>query len=150
MDMKVQPSSLANPEVRALLGDWGLGRWGAVVDIEEFEPPFGAFFEARIGDQVCGCVGLRRWSTSEAEVKRLFVAEVARGQNLGGKLLAAAVQAALALGYDSIVLDTDGSSAAALALFRSQRFVAVADYNGNGLAKHWFRRELLDRRQLES
>ena len=140
--MRVQPSSRAKPEVPALLGDWGLGRWASAVDVEEFEPPSGAFFEARVDDQVCGCVGLRRWSSSEAEVKRFFAAGSARGRNLGGELLGAAVRQGLALGYDSVVLDTDGSSAAALALFRSQGFTAIPDYNGNALAKHWFRRKL--------
>lgn len=136
----VRPSSLADAQVRALLGDWGLRRWGSVVEVEEFEPPSGAFFEARIDDRLCGCVGLRRWSSDEAEVKRLYVADEARGQRVGEGLLAAAVDGALALGYRSIVLDSDGSSVAALALFRSQGFVATSDYNGDAFAKYWFRR----------
>ena len=140
--VRVRPSSLADTRVRALLGDWGLGRGGSVVDVEEFEPPTGAFFEAHIDGRVCGCVGLRRWSSDEAEVKRLYVANDVRGQSVGGDLLDAAIQAALALGYHSIVLDTDGSSAAALALFRSHGFAAIPDYNGNALARHWFRKDL--------
>lgn len=128
--------------MRALLRDWGLGRWGSVVEVAEFEPPSGAFLEARIEDRICGCVGLRRWSSEEAEVKRLYVASDARGRGVGRDLLAAAADQALALGYRWLVLDTDGSSVAALALFRSQGFVAIPDYNSNTFARYWFRKDL--------
>lgn len=113
-----------------------------MVEIEEFEPPSGAFLEARIDDRICGCVGLRRWSSDEAEVKRLYVADEARGRGVGRDLLASVADRARALSYRWIVLDTDGSSVAALALFRSQGFVTIPDYNGNTFAKYWFHKDL--------
>lgn len=138
----VQLSSLADAEVRALLGDWGLGRWGSVVEVEEFEPPSGAFLKARIEGQVCGCVGLRHWSTDEAEIKRLYVADEARGRGVGRDLVAGAADRARVLGYSSVVLETDGSNLAALGLFRSQGFVLIPDYNKNRFARYWFRKDL--------
>ena len=140
--VQIRPSSLADASVRALLGDWGLGNWGSVVEVDEFVPPKGAFLAAWIDDQAVGCVGVRRRVESEAEVKRLFVAAEARGRTLGRHLLTAAETAATELGYSSTVLDTDGSSDAALALFRDAGYQEVADYNGNTLARHWFRKSL--------
>jgi ribosomal protein S18 acetylase RimI-like enzyme len=88
-------------------------------------------------------VGLRRWSPDEAEIKRLFVADDARGRGVGRKLLTAAVNEARSMGYRQVVLDTDGSSAAALALFRSMAFEASQGHNGNRFAKYWFRKHLV-------
>jgi ribosomal protein S18 acetylase RimI-like enzyme len=87
-------------------------------------------------------VGIRKLEPLTAEVKRLLVASEARGQGLGNQLLAAAEVQARRLGYRTIVLDTDGSDHAALALFRRAGFSDTDDFNGNELARFWFRKDL--------
>ncbi|MCX6613081.1 MAG: GNAT family N-acetyltransferase [Acidobacteria bacterium] len=53
-----------------------------------------------------GCVGLRPYSASTVELKRLFVYPQARGRGLGLLLMHAAIERSLELGYTKMHLDT--------------------------------------------
>jgi GNAT superfamily N-acetyltransferase len=74
-------------------------------------------------------------------VKRLYVAEPARGMRIGTRLLEALHQAATRRGYRELRLDTHGDPAA-LALFAKAGYQPIPDYNGNELARFWFSRSL--------
>lgn len=119
--------------------DPGPGPHGTV-----FEAPGGCFLVARRGEEILGCVGLvpvvDRPGT--AEVKRLWVAQAARGTGLGTRLMAAIEARARAEGFARLVLDTNGVLVEAVAFYRRAGWTAIPRYNDNPYAQHWFARDL--------
>ncbi|HXS06807.1 MAG TPA: GNAT family N-acetyltransferase [Rhizomicrobium sp.] len=98
-----------------------------------YAPPSGALLLARqnygiTGDDVLGCIALKRLAPGAAEIKRLYVAEQGRRLGVGKALVAGILQEAKRLGYREIKLDTLPHMAPAIALYRSFGFVAVAPY----------------------
>ena len=92
---------------------------------EEFSPPAGAFLIAVLDDQPVGCGGFRAVGAGVAEMKRLYVAPLARGRGVARALLAALETAAGAAGHRHIVLETGSAQPEALALYASSGYTAV-------------------------
>lgn len=88
-----------------------------------------------------GCVGLRPIEPhGRCEMKRLYVAPVARGCGLGARLVAAVLREAERIGYREMVLDTLPSMAGAIALYRRSGFEPVAPYYDTPIAGTVFMR----------
>lgn len=143
----VRDARFDDPLVEGLLAEWNdeLGftpKGGSTVEASEFIAPHGAFLLAMSGEAAVGCGGVRRLLPTIGEVKRLFVRRTARGSGVGRVLLAGLERRAAALGLEELRLDTDGGEPAALALFRSAGYEAIADYNGNPYARYWFAKRL--------
>ena len=98
-----------------------------------YGPPDGVAFVATVRNQPLGCVGLRRFDDDTAELKRMWVAEAARGTGAGRRLAEAARAAAGAMGYRRLVLDTVEGMEAAVALYRSLGFREIPPYRPNPL-----------------
>jgi putative acetyltransferase len=97
----------------------------------EYGPPGGGFFLAEEEGVNVGCVGLRRFSDTTGEIKRLYVVPGARGSGVGRKLAEAVIALARKCGYRRIVLDTLPSMNEALALYASLGFRAIPAYRFN-------------------
>jgi putative acetyltransferase len=96
----------------------------------EYAPPSGRLLIA-VADEPAGCVGLRRFSASVCEMKRLYVREAYRGTGLGRRLAEAIVAAGRDAAYERMRLDTLPSMAEARALYRSLGFVEIHAYRAN-------------------
>ena len=96
-----------------------------------YAPPGGELLLAKRGDHVLGCIALRALAPGVAEVKRLFVRPQARGTGVGKALVKAAIATAQRLGHGEIKLDTLPEMTAAIALYKSFGFVAVAPYGSH-------------------
>jgi carbonic anhydrase len=72
-----------------------------------FAAPDGALLAAcdAFGD-LCGCVGLKRHSETECEIKRLFVRPDCRGTGMGFALFSRALDTACELGYTEALVST--------------------------------------------
>ena len=81
--------------------------------------------------------GVRRLDGDVAEIKRMYVRPEARSRGLAGTLLAALTNAAVALGYRAVRLDTGPKQVNALALYKKSGFVEVEPYNDNPFACFW-------------
>jgi ribosomal protein S18 acetylase RimI-like enzyme len=99
----------------------------------DYASPRGALFLARVEGVAAGCIGLRPFSSSVGEVKRLYVNPAQRGQGLARALVSTVMDTARQIGYDSLVLDTLASMKPAIALYESFGFQRTAAYYPNPL-----------------
>jgi ribosomal protein S18 acetylase RimI-like enzyme len=99
----------------------------------DYASPRGALFLARVDGAPVGCIGLRPFSSSVGELKRLYVLPAFRGRGLARSLVSAAITAARAIGYGALVLDTLASMRAAIALYESFGFERTEAYYPNPL-----------------
>ena len=95
----------------------------------DYGPPDGVLLLARDAELPLGCVGAKRLDEEACEMKRMFVAPVARGRGAGRALAEAVVEGARAAGYRRMYLDTSIRQTEALALYRSLGFVEVPAYH---------------------
>jgi GNAT superfamily N-acetyltransferase len=100
----------------------------------EYGPPQGAFFLAVDDDRFVGCAGLRLFSESTGEIKRLYLVPQARGRGIGRMLAQAVIGAGRDLGHTRLLLDTLPSMQEAKALYRSLGFVTADPYRYNPVA----------------
>ena len=95
---------------------------------EKYEPPGGRIYLVYAGDQLAGCVGMKRSDESHAELKRLYVRPAYRGRNLGEYLVRRIMDDAREAGYLRLRLDTLPGLKTALALYRRMGFQETEAY----------------------
>lgn len=98
------------------------------VDADEFEPPHGAFFLARVADEVVGCAGMRRHSDTDVEVKRMFVRRPFRGRGWSRPLLSLIEDEARALGFGRILMETGLGQPEAMNLYETSGYQLVPGF----------------------
>jgi N-acetylglutamate synthase and related acetyltransferases len=97
----------------------------------EYAAPTGAFILAEDAGQYVACIGVRRFAEGVGEIKRLYVAPVARGRGLGRVLVEGIIAAAKQLGYRSLLLDTLPFMKEAQSLYLSMGFKPTTAYRFN-------------------
>ncbi|MDX3694810.1 GNAT family N-acetyltransferase [Streptomyces europaeiscabiei] len=95
---------------------------------EQFHPPQGLFVITHRDGIAVGCGGVRLLDANTAEIKRMYVAAVARGQGLGRHILEHLERHAASSGASRILLETGARNHAALALYRRCGYVPVPSY----------------------
>jgi GNAT superfamily N-acetyltransferase len=110
-------------------------------DAGKYRPPHGAFLIAWSDDLPIACVSLRPLEPGVAEVKRLWVDPIARGQGLARRLMRALETRARDLGYDRLKLDSNTVLAEAIALYRSDGWQEIAPYTSQP-ANIWMTKRL--------
>ncbi|MFC3576622.1 GNAT family N-acetyltransferase [Streptomyces yaanensis] len=105
-------------------------------------PPNGTLLVARHGGEPVGTAGVRLLDAATAELKRVFVREEMRGRGGAPLLVAAAEDAARALGARRIVLDTRNDLVEARTLYARLGYTETEPYNDHEYAEHWFSKRL--------
>jgi putative acetyltransferase len=90
--------------------------------------PMGDILVAELNGAILGCAMYYRHSSGPCEVKRIFVADSARGHGAGHKLLAQAKERAKADGHTLMVLDTVHTLVEAIALYERSGFTPAAPF----------------------
>lgn len=137
--MMIEPAHDLAP-VRTLLREYEAGV-GIGLSFQNFEQELATlddFYEtillAREGDDLAGCVALRRLDERVCEMKRLYVRETFRGRGAGRMLAEAVIAEGRRRGYDRMRLDTLPTMTSAIALYERLGFRDIAPYRHNPIA----------------
>ena len=118
---------------------------GATADPHEVRPPRGAFVVAYLRGEAIGCGAVKHQPNDVTDIKRMWVAESARGLGLGRRLLEHLEGLARDHGSREAHLETGDVLPEAIALYRSSGYVEVPPFNDEPYAARWFAKPLLDR-----
>jgi carbonic anhydrase len=96
-----------------------------------YMPPDGIFFLALYDGQPAGCIGLRRYSETACEMKRMYVLPAYRGLGIASKLCSVFLEWAGQLCYEKVLLDTNREMAEAVSIYHKLGFVPIPPYCRN-------------------
>jgi GNAT superfamily N-acetyltransferase len=138
--LKIEPAQTPESlfQARLLFGEYAAAL-GVDLGFQQFEQelanlpgayaaPAGCLLLAYSDGQLAGCGALRPLSAEIAEMKRLYVRPVYRGQNLGRALAAALIETARQRGYERLRLDTLPTMRSARALYAQLGFKEIPPY----------------------
>lgn len=111
-------------------------------ELDDLRPPVGAFLLATLRAEPVGCGALKFHGDEPAELKRMWVAESARGLGIGRRLLTELESCAAAHGASVIRLETNKTLTEAIGLYRSAGYREVDAFNDEPYAHHWFEKRL--------
>jgi DNA-binding MarR family transcriptional regulator/GNAT superfamily N-acetyltransferase len=112
-------------------------------EAHELRPPEGLFLIAKALGEPVACGALKFHPDEPTELKRMWVADSARGLGIGRRLLEELESHALAGGAQVVRLETNETLVEAIALYRSAGYREVAPFNSEPYAHHWFEKRLL-------
>jgi DNA-binding MarR family transcriptional regulator len=112
------------------------------VPVDLHRPPAGLFLVAALRGEPVGCGALKFRGDQPPEVKRMWVAESARGLGIGRRLLDELERRAAADGARAIRLETNRALTEAISLYRSAGYQEVEPFNDEPYAHHWFEKRL--------
>jgi DNA-binding MarR family transcriptional regulator/GNAT superfamily N-acetyltransferase len=118
---------------------------GATAEPHEVRPPRGAFVVAYRRGEPVGCGAVKHQPHDVTDIKRMWVAESARGLGLGRRLLEHLERLAREHGSREAHLETSDVLPEAIALYRSAGYVEVAPFNDEPFADRWFTKPLVDK-----
>jgi DNA-binding MarR family transcriptional regulator len=105
-------------------------------------PPAGVFVVAVSDGEPVACGGLCTLAPGAGELKRMWVHDEWRGAGLGSRLLRHLEDQARARGHAIVRLDTNAALTEAIAMYQRAGYRAVARYNDNPWATHFFEKSL--------
>lgn len=101
-------------------------------DFDTYLPPHGRVLLAHDeAGTLIGCGFMRQVRPDAGEMKRLFVRKAARGTGLGRRLVVERIQAAKAMGWTELLVDTVRGNTEMLKLYNSLGFKEIERYSEN-------------------
>jgi GNAT superfamily N-acetyltransferase len=111
-------------------------------DEESLRPPAGLLLVATLRGEPIGCGALKFHHDAPFELKRMWVAESARGLGLGRRILSELEIHAARHGARALRLETNRTLTEAISLYRTSGYLEVAPFNDEPYAHHWFEKQL--------
>jgi DNA-binding MarR family transcriptional regulator/GNAT superfamily N-acetyltransferase len=112
------------------------------VNDSDFMAPRGAFLVASVDGEPVACGAVKSIAPAVGYLKRMWVADTARGLGIGRRMLDALEGQARELGLMTLRLETNRALQEAIGLYRSAGFREVAPFNTDPYAHHWFEKSL--------
>jgi ribosomal protein S18 acetylase RimI-like enzyme len=100
------------------------------------------FLVAYVRGEPVGCGAVKHHPGAPSEIKRMWVAESARGLGIARRLLAALEADAVRSGASVARLETNRALVEAIGLYRSAGYAEVPAFNDEPFADHWFEKRL--------
>jgi DNA-binding MarR family transcriptional regulator/GNAT superfamily N-acetyltransferase len=122
---------------------------GVSAEPHELVPPAGSFLIAYLRGEAVGCGAVKHHRGAPSEIKRMWVAESARGLGIGARLLTELEACAVSSGASSARLETNRALVEAIAMYRSAGYTEVSAFNEEPFADHWFEKRLAGARGLK-
>jgi DNA-binding MarR family transcriptional regulator len=117
-------------------------RKGATAEPHEVRPPHGAFVVVYLRGDAIGCGAVKHHPGNVTDIKRMWLAESARGLGLGRRLLEHLERLARDHGSSEAHIETSDVLPEAIALYRSAGYVEVPPFNDEPFADRWFTKPL--------
>jgi DNA-binding MarR family transcriptional regulator/predicted GNAT family acetyltransferase len=115
---------------------------GSSAEPHELRPPAGTFLVAYLRGEPIGCGAVKHRHGEPSEIKRMWVAESARGLGIGRRMLEHLERRARRAGATTVRLDTNRALVEAIALYRSSDYSEIPRFNDEPFAHHWFEKRL--------
>jgi DNA-binding MarR family transcriptional regulator/GNAT superfamily N-acetyltransferase len=115
---------------------------GVSAEPHELRPPLGLLLIAYLREEPIGCGAVKHLDGAPSDIKRMWVAETARGLGIGRRLLAELEACAARSGAQAARLETNQVLTEAIALYRSAGYVEVPAFNAEPFADHWYEKSL--------
>ena len=115
---------------------------GSTAEPHELRPPAGEMVVAYLRAEAVACGALKHFGGGVCDLKRMWVADAARGLGLGRRLLADLEGRAARAGAGTVRLETNATLVEAIALYRSAGYREVPAFNDEPFADHWFEKHL--------
>jgi ribosomal protein S18 acetylase RimI-like enzyme len=115
---------------------------GSTAEPHEVRAPAGAFVVAYLNGEAIGCGAVKHRPGGPSDIKRMWVAESARGLGVGRRLLRELERLARESGAAVAQLETNAALVEAIALYRSAGYREVPAFNDEPFAHHWFAKPL--------
>ena len=115
---------------------------GSTAEPHEVRPPNGAFVVVYLRGEPIGCGAVKHHPGGVTDIKRMWVAESARGLGLGRRLLEHLEGIARERGSHEARLETGDVLGEAIALYRSAGYAEVPPFNDEPFADRWFSKPL--------
>lgn len=110
----------------------------------KYAAPEGRLLLAFSGENLAGCIALRKLEDGVCEMKRLFVRDEYRGQKIGIALIEKLIEEAQKIGYKKMRLDTyPPKMGKAVKLYESHGFYEIPPYYHNPYGKTLFMEKIL-------
>ncbi len=106
---------------------------GTAQEFADFPHTYDQLFLARLDNEPVAACGLKPFSKTQCELKRLYCRPSGRGHGLGTALTQHCIEAAKAHGYSQMLLDTNASLVAANRIYESLGFIDIEQYYDNPL-----------------
>jgi DNA-binding MarR family transcriptional regulator/GNAT superfamily N-acetyltransferase len=152
--VEIRPADPTHPDARLCIGEYfaELDRRsdsgfdpGAGISAEphELRPPAGLLLVAYLRAEPVGCGAVKHHPGAPSEIKRMWVAEHARGLGIAKRLLAELEAQAVRSGARAARLETNRALTEAIAMYRAAGYVEVPAFNDEPFAQHWFEKDLI-------
>ncbi|HEX4012242.1 MAG TPA: MarR family winged helix-turn-helix transcriptional regulator [Solirubrobacteraceae bacterium] len=115
---------------------------GTSAEPHELRPPAGAFLVVYLRGEPVGCGAVKHHPDGPSDIKRMWIAESARGLGLARRLLARLEALAAERAATAVRLDTNRALTEAIAMYRSSGYVEIDPFNDEPFAHHWFQKRL--------
>jgi DNA-binding MarR family transcriptional regulator/GNAT superfamily N-acetyltransferase len=118
---------------------------GTSAEPHELRAPAGAFVVAYLRGEPIGCGAVKHRAGAASDIKRMWVAESARGLGIGRRLLETLEGQARDAHAPAVRLDTNRALTEAIAMYHSAGYREVTAFNGEPFAHFWFEKRLSTR-----
>ena len=130
------PTAKRVPHERTFHGDTVIDEYHWLAD--KSDPDTVAYLRA----EPIGCGAVKHDPAGPSEIKRMWVAESARGLGIGRRLLEELERRARDAGAPAVRLDTNKALIEAIAMYRSSGYRQIPRFNAEPFAHHWFEKAL--------